>query len=179
VSFWMTRQTGYPPDIYPGYRCNDANISTHGFVNSRHMESHMDHALSVFFDVHADLPREGPGNRENILKALTHPGELPVNPKFLDNGCVDRVCRRLILRRRCRMQPSLRLTSIGSISQLPIQFFLSTGRKGHPVYRARSMFPQRIQMHLSGVSFVSRQTINRVYFIQNFHFPVASHLGQY
>jgi len=45
----MTRQTGYPPDIYPGYRCNDANISTHGFVNSRHMESHMDHALSVFF----------------------------------------------------------------------------------------------------------------------------------
>lgn len=42
---------------------------------------------AVFFDVHEDLPREGPGNRESTELALSLAGSLPQQPKVLDIGC--------------------------------------------------------------------------------------------
>jgi SAM-dependent methyltransferase len=44
-------------------------------------------ALTVFFDVHTDLPREGPGNLESTKRALSLASPLPPNPKVLDIGC--------------------------------------------------------------------------------------------
>jgi SAM-dependent methyltransferase len=41
----------------------------------------------VFFDVHSDLPREGPGNRASTLRALAAAGPLPANPAILDMAC--------------------------------------------------------------------------------------------
>jgi SAM-dependent methyltransferase len=45
------------------------------------------HQLAVFFDVHKDLPREGPGNRESTEQALSLAGSLPHEPEVLDIGC--------------------------------------------------------------------------------------------
>ncbi len=42
---------------------------------------------SVFFDVHTDLPREGPGNFDSTKQALTLAGELPSSPRVLDIAC--------------------------------------------------------------------------------------------
>lgn len=42
---------------------------------------------AVFFDVHCDLPREGPGDRETVLQALTLVGELPRDARVLDIAC--------------------------------------------------------------------------------------------
>ncbi len=38
----------------------------------------------VFFDLHSDLPREGPGNRACTLRALAAVGPLPEAPRILD-----------------------------------------------------------------------------------------------
>jgi ubiquinone/menaquinone biosynthesis C-methylase UbiE len=41
----------------------------------------------VFFEVHRDLPREGPGDNESTRKAYIMLRDLPENPKILDIGC--------------------------------------------------------------------------------------------
>ena len=41
----------------------------------------------VFFDVHNGLPREGPGDRASMERALTLAGPLPPNPQILDIAC--------------------------------------------------------------------------------------------
>ena len=41
----------------------------------------------VFFAVHADLPREGPGNRASTARALDLAQPLPAAPAVLDIGC--------------------------------------------------------------------------------------------
>ena len=42
---------------------------------------------AVFFDLHRDLPREGPGDDESTLRALAMCSELPERPAVLDIGC--------------------------------------------------------------------------------------------
>ncbi len=42
---------------------------------------------SVFFDIHTDLPREGPGNRASTARALAAMGALPSSPLVVDIGC--------------------------------------------------------------------------------------------
>lgn len=42
---------------------------------------------SVFFDVHTDLPREGPGNRDSTARALHLMGALPKAPLIVDIAC--------------------------------------------------------------------------------------------
>lgn len=44
-------------------------------------------ARDVFFEVHRELPREGPGNTESTLRALDLAGELAEAPVVLDIGC--------------------------------------------------------------------------------------------
>ncbi len=46
-----------------------------------------DHLRDVFFDLHRDLPREGPGDDGSTLRALAMCTELPAAPNVLDVGC--------------------------------------------------------------------------------------------
>ena len=41
----------------------------------------------VFFELHRDLPREGPGDDASTLRALAMCTELPAQPDVLDVGC--------------------------------------------------------------------------------------------
>jgi SAM-dependent methyltransferase len=41
----------------------------------------------VFFDLHSDLPREGPGNRDSTARAVQLMGALPARPLLVDVGC--------------------------------------------------------------------------------------------
>ena len=41
----------------------------------------------VFFELHSGLPREGPGDDESTLRALSMCTELPDRPDILDVGC--------------------------------------------------------------------------------------------
>lgn len=41
----------------------------------------------IFFEVHDDLPRQGPGNRACAERALKLAGDLPSNPRVLDIAC--------------------------------------------------------------------------------------------
>ena len=43
--------------------------------------------LEIFFEIHKDLPREGPGDNESTRKAFTFLEDLPSNPYILDIGC--------------------------------------------------------------------------------------------
>lgn len=42
---------------------------------------------AVFFDLHSGLPREGPGDRDSIARALGLAGPLPPGPRVLDIAC--------------------------------------------------------------------------------------------
>lgn len=44
-------------------------------------------ARQVFFELHSDLPREGPGNDDSTAKAFTLVPEVPERPAILDIGC--------------------------------------------------------------------------------------------
>jgi len=41
----------------------------------------------IFFELHSDLPREGPGNFNSTKKAFSLLSELPADPVILDVGC--------------------------------------------------------------------------------------------
>jgi len=41
----------------------------------------------IFWAVHNDLPREGPGDDASTLQAFSMMQGLPVKPKILDIGC--------------------------------------------------------------------------------------------
>jgi ubiquinone/menaquinone biosynthesis C-methylase UbiE len=43
--------------------------------------------MDVFFDVHSDLPREGPGDSDSTRKAFSFLKDLPPQPDILDIGC--------------------------------------------------------------------------------------------
>ena len=43
--------------------------------------------VNVFFEVHRDLPREGPGDNESTKKAYLLLRNLPEKPRILDIGC--------------------------------------------------------------------------------------------
>lgn len=43
--------------------------------------------FEIFLDVQRGLPRQGPGNKESTLKALSLCSSLPDNPEILDIGC--------------------------------------------------------------------------------------------
>jgi len=43
--------------------------------------------MQVFFEIHSDLPREGPGDRRSTEKALSMLSDLKKNPHILDIGC--------------------------------------------------------------------------------------------
>jgi ubiquinone/menaquinone biosynthesis C-methylase UbiE len=43
--------------------------------------------MDIFFDIHKDLPREGPGDSASTRKALSLLKTLPSNPLILDIGC--------------------------------------------------------------------------------------------
>ena len=43
--------------------------------------------VEIFFDIHSDLPREGPGSRATTAKALSLCGPLPQDARVLDIGC--------------------------------------------------------------------------------------------
>ncbi len=43
--------------------------------------------MEIFFEIHKDLPREGPGNNESTKKAFEFLKQLPSNPRILDIGC--------------------------------------------------------------------------------------------
>ena len=43
--------------------------------------------MDIFFEIHAGLPREGPGDSQSTFKALSLLNDLPPNPLFLDIGC--------------------------------------------------------------------------------------------
>ena len=42
---------------------------------------------AIFFDLHSDLPHEGPDNRASAARALAMAGPLPANPRALDIDC--------------------------------------------------------------------------------------------
>ncbi|WP_299322247.1 class I SAM-dependent methyltransferase [Parasphingopyxis sp.] len=46
-----------------------------------------DRLWDILFDIHADLPRQGPGDDESTLRALTQCEGLPAAPAILDIGC--------------------------------------------------------------------------------------------
>jgi SAM-dependent methyltransferase len=43
--------------------------------------------MDIFFEIHKDLPREGPGDSVSTRKALSLLKDLPSNPLILDIGC--------------------------------------------------------------------------------------------
>lgn len=43
--------------------------------------------MNIFFDIHKDLPREGPGDCDSTRKALSFLKKLPSKPLILDIGC--------------------------------------------------------------------------------------------
>ena len=43
--------------------------------------------MDIFFELHQDLPREGPGDNPSTRKALSLLTELPLQPLILDIGC--------------------------------------------------------------------------------------------
>ncbi len=43
--------------------------------------------VEIFFSIHSDLPREGPGNRKSTAKAVAMCGPLPQDARILDLGC--------------------------------------------------------------------------------------------
>ena len=43
--------------------------------------------MNIFFEIHKDIPREGPGGYKSMLKALSLLPNLPANPSILDVGC--------------------------------------------------------------------------------------------
>lgn len=43
--------------------------------------------MSIFFELHKDIPREGPGLNESTLKAYNMLEDLPQTPHILDVGC--------------------------------------------------------------------------------------------
>jgi len=43
--------------------------------------------MNIFFEIHKDLPREGPGSNECTRKAYSYLQELPPEPNILDIGC--------------------------------------------------------------------------------------------
>ena len=43
--------------------------------------------MSIFFEIHQDLPREGPGDNSLTRKALSLLTDLPARPRILDIGC--------------------------------------------------------------------------------------------
>ena len=43
--------------------------------------------MELFFEIHSDLPREGPGDSQSTQKALSLMKDLPVQPFILDIGC--------------------------------------------------------------------------------------------
>ncbi len=47
----------------------------------------MDRLPKIFFEVHSELPREGPGDNESTRKAYRMLKDLPPNPRILDVGC--------------------------------------------------------------------------------------------
>jgi len=45
------------------------------------------HFPDIFFEIHSDNPREGPGDNESTRKALSFVTDLPAEPLILDIGC--------------------------------------------------------------------------------------------
>ncbi len=45
------------------------------------------HTVRAFFEIHRDLPREGPGSAASTGRALAMLSELPPRPRILDIGC--------------------------------------------------------------------------------------------
>jgi len=43
--------------------------------------------MSIFFEIHQDLPRAGPGDNSQTRKALSMLTDLPARPRILDIGC--------------------------------------------------------------------------------------------
>ncbi len=43
--------------------------------------------MDIFFEIHKDLPREGPGDNRSTQKALALMQNLPYHPQILDIGC--------------------------------------------------------------------------------------------
>jgi len=43
--------------------------------------------MDIFFEIHNDLPREGPGDGDSTRRAFSLLRDLPPNPKILDIGC--------------------------------------------------------------------------------------------
>lgn len=43
--------------------------------------------MQIFFEIHNRMPRQGPGDKDSTLKALSMLGPLPLSPKLLDVGC--------------------------------------------------------------------------------------------
>ena len=46
-----------------------------------------DRLMQIMLDVHSGLPRQGPGDDESTLRALSFCTELPMQPAVLDVGC--------------------------------------------------------------------------------------------
>lgn len=45
------------------------------------------HMENIFFEIHSDMPRQGPGDFESTRRAFSALNNLPNNPKILDVGC--------------------------------------------------------------------------------------------
>lgn len=43
--------------------------------------------MDIFFEIHKDIPREGPGSYQSMLRALSLLPDLPASPSILDVGC--------------------------------------------------------------------------------------------
>jgi ubiquinone/menaquinone biosynthesis C-methylase UbiE len=43
--------------------------------------------MNIFFEIHKDLPREGPGDNESTRKAFSMLVDLPAEPDILDIAC--------------------------------------------------------------------------------------------
>ena len=51
------------------------------------MKMNQDRTMEYFFEIHNELPREGPGDRESTGKAFSMIVDLPDNSSILDVGC--------------------------------------------------------------------------------------------
>ncbi|WP_425449326.1 class I SAM-dependent methyltransferase [Dethiothermospora halolimnae] len=43
--------------------------------------------MDLFFEIHNDIPREGPGDNDSTRQAISMLKDIPNNPTVLDIGC--------------------------------------------------------------------------------------------
>ena len=83
----MKRKSGDALNAAERYAFIEHLVSIAEKTGIRYEPMNEENLMQYFFDIHSDLPREGPGDRESTSKAFSMLKDLNKNPRILDIGC--------------------------------------------------------------------------------------------